>query len=65
MNDEDIRAEAAAALGSVAKPEDKAAIAALRSILENKKANRNKQLRQAAQDSLKKLTGETVKPKKK
>lgn len=62
-NDDDIRVDAARALGSVAKKEDKAAIAALRSVAEGKQRNRD--LQKAAADSLRKLTGEAPKKAKK
>ncbi len=61
--DDDIRVEAAVALGEVAKAEDTAAVEALRSIAEGKQ--RNRQLKKAAGDSLRKITGMGPKKKKK
>jgi HEAT repeat protein len=49
----DIRLEVATALGSVAKPDDKDAIEALKALSEGKQ--RNKALKKAAGDSLKKI----------
>jgi HEAT repeat protein len=64
LNDDDIRIDAAIALGSVAKPQDKAAIEALKAVSEGKQ--RNKALKKAASDSLRKITSEApVKKKKK
>lgn len=62
-NPDDIRVDAAKALGSVAKKEDKAALAALRSVSEGKQ--RNRELQKAASDALVKLTGEPAKKAKK
>jgi hypothetical protein len=62
LNDEDIRTDAAAALGKVAKKDDKVAINALKEVAESKQ--RNKGLLKAAQDSLRELTG-SVPPRKK
>jgi HEAT repeat protein len=62
LSDEDVRIDAAAALGKVAKKDDKVAIDALKQIAESKQ--RNKALLKAAQDSLRELTG-SVPPKKK
>jgi HEAT repeat protein len=63
LEDDDVRTAAAVALGSVAKPEDKTAIDALKSVSEGKQ--RNKALKKAASDSLRKLTGEAPAKKKK
>src|SRR4051812_14205242 len=54
-NDDDIRADAARALGSVAKAEDKAAVEALKAVSEGKQ--RNRELKAAAGESLRKITG--------
>jgi HEAT repeat protein len=62
-NDDDIRAEVATALGAVATSEDAAAIAALKAVSEGKQ--RNKALKKAASDALRKITGEAPKSKKK
>jgi HEAT repeat protein len=63
MVNEDIKVEVAAALGKIATKSDTDAIAALKAITEAKQ--RNKALLQAAVVSLKQITGETVKVKKK
>jgi HEAT repeat protein len=63
LNDDDIRTEAAIALGSVAKAEDKVAIDALKAVSEGKQ--RNRALQKAAADSLRKLTGKGPAKKKK
>jgi HEAT repeat protein len=63
FNDDDVRVDVAVALGAIAKAEDKAAIEALRSVSEGKQ--RNKALKQAAGEALKKITGEEPKGKKK
>jgi len=62
-NDDDIRVDAARALGTTAKPEDTEAINALKSVSEGKQ--RNRALAKAASDSLKKITGMGAKAKKK
>jgi HEAT repeat protein len=62
-NDDDIRVEAATALGSVARAEDRAAIEALKSVAEGKQ--RNKALQKAAGDSLRQITGTPPARKKK
>src|SRR5262249_10509525 len=54
-NDDDIRADAARALGSVAKSEDKAAIDARNAVSEGKQ--RNRELKAVATEALRKLTG--------
>lgn len=61
LNDTDVRVEAATALGSLAKPEDKDAIEALKGVSEGKQ--KNKALQKVASDSLRKITG--MAPKKK
>ena len=61
-DDNDLRPEAATALGTVAKKEDSEAVAALREAAE---AKRRSPLKAAAAASLFKLTGERVKKKKK
>jgi HEAT repeat protein len=61
--DDDLRVEAAVALGEVAKAEDTGAVEALRSVAEGKQ--RNRQLRKAAGDSLRKITGMGPKKRKK
>jgi hypothetical protein len=63
INDDDIRVDVAVALGSIATADDSAAIEALKSVSEGKQ--RNKQLKKAAQDSLRKITGEAPKKKNK
>ena len=63
FNDDDVRVDVAVALGSIAKSEDAAAIDALRAVSEGKQ--RNKALKQAAGEALKKITGEEPKGKKK
>jgi HEAT repeat protein len=55
-NDDDIRADVATALGSIATAEDTVAIDALKSILEGKQ--KNKQLKKAAGDAYRQITGE-------
>src|SRR5262249_55644591 len=62
-NDDDIRADAARALGEVAKAEDKAAIEALKAVSEGKQ--RNRELKAAASEALRKLTGSAPAKKKK
>jgi HEAT repeat protein len=62
-NDDDIRVDVAVALGDIASAEDTEAVAALRSIAEGKQ--RNRQLKKAAGDSLRKITGMGPKKKKK
>jgi HEAT repeat protein len=62
-NDDDIRADVAAALGSIATAEDTAAVDALKAVSEGKQ--KNKQLKKAAGDALQKITGEAPKKKKK
>jgi hypothetical protein len=62
-NDDDVRVDVAVALGAIATEEDKAAIEALRSVSEGKQ--RNKALKKAAGEALKKITGEEPKGKKK
>ncbi|MGL4555772.1 MAG: HEAT repeat domain-containing protein [Gemmataceae bacterium] len=61
LTDDDIRIDAAAALGKVAKKEDKVAIDALKEVSEGKQ--RNKALLKAAQGSLREIAG-TPAPKK-
>ncbi len=63
FNDDDVRVDVAVALGAIAGPEDSAAIEALRSVSEGKQ--RNKALKQAAGEALKKITGEEPPKKKK
>jgi HEAT repeat protein len=53
LTDNDVRVEVATALGDVARAEDKAAIDALKSVSEGKQ--KNKALKKAAADSLKKI----------
>jgi len=53
LTDNDIRVEVATALGAIAKAEDTAAIDALKSVSEGKQ--KNKALKKAAADSLKKI----------
>ena len=60
--DDDIRTDVAIALGSVAKPEDKNAIDALKTVSEGKQ--RNRQLKKAAAISLRKITGQAPAKKK-
>lgn len=62
-NDDDIRIEAATALGVVAKSSDTEAIAALKSVSEGKQ--RNRQLQKAASDALRRIDGMEPKKKKK
>lgn len=62
-NDDDIRADAAIALGSVARPEDSGAIEALKSVSEGKQ--KNKALKAAATDALRKINGKEPAKKKK
>ena len=63
-NDDDIRVEVASALGSVAKSDDTAAIKALESVSEGKQ--KNKELKKAASDALRRINGtEPAKKKKK
>jgi HEAT repeat protein len=62
-NDDDIRADVATTLGSIATKEDTAAIEALKAVSEGKQ--KNKALKQAAGDALRKITGEAPKGKKK
>lgn len=59
LNDDDVRLDAATALGSVAKAEDKAAITALKSVSEGKQ--RNKALQKAARESLRKINAQSSK----
>jgi HEAT repeat protein len=54
-DDDDVRVEAATALGNLATPEDKEAVAALESLLG--KGQRNRSLRQAASMALRKIKG--------
>lgn len=61
LNDDDIRTDAAVALGKLAKKEDTNAIEALKSVSEGKQ--RNKALQKVAQQALREITG--VNPKKK
>jgi HEAT repeat protein len=63
LEDNDVRPEAATALGSIATEDDKDAIAALKSVAEGKQ--KNKALQKAAGDSLKQITGMEPKKKKK
>lgn len=63
LADDDLRIDAALALGSVARGEDTAAIEALRSFAEGKQ--RNRALKKAAATSLRKLTGKAPARKKK
>jgi HEAT repeat protein len=51
--DDDVRVEVAAALGAIAKPQDKAAVAALKAVSEGKQ--RNKALKKTATDALRKI----------
>ncbi|MFO0846708.1 MAG: HEAT repeat domain-containing protein [Gemmataceae bacterium] len=59
LEDDDVRLDAAAALGAVAKPEDKAAVAALKSVSEGKQ--RNRALQKAARESLRKISEQSKK----
>jgi len=63
LNDDDIRPDAATALGSVAKKDDTEAIEALKGVAEGKQ--KNKSLQKAASEALRKITGEAPKKKKK
>jgi HEAT repeat protein len=63
FNDDDVRIDVAIALGAIAREEDKAAIEALRSVSEGKQ--RNRALKKAAGEALKKITGEEPKGKRK
>jgi HEAT repeat protein len=63
FNDDDIRIDVAIALGAIATSEDKAAVEALRAVSEGKQ--RNKELKKAAGEALRKLTGEEPKKKNK
>ena len=63
LDGRDIRVEVATALGSVATAEDVAAIEALKAVSEGKQ--RNKALKKAAGDSLRKITGMGPAKKKK
>jgi HEAT repeat protein len=63
LTDDDIRPDAATALGNIATADDTEALTALRSVAEGKQ--RNRALQQAAAAALKKVTGEVVKKKKK
>jgi HEAT repeat protein len=55
LTDNDIRVEVATALGSIAKAEDTAAIEALKSVSEGKQNKKNKMLKQAASEALRKI----------
>ncbi len=61
LADDDVRLDAAIALGAVAKPEDTAAIEALKSVSEGKQ--RNKALKKAATDALRKINQSDKKKK--
>jgi HEAT repeat protein len=62
-NEDDIRADVAITLGAIATPEDTVAIEALKSVIEGKQ--RNRELKKAATDALRKITGEAPSRKKK
>jgi HEAT repeat protein len=59
LEDDDVRLDAAAALGSVARPEDRAAVAALKSVSEGKQ--RNRALQKAARESLRMINQQSKK----
>lgn len=63
LGDDDFRTAAAVALGKVATKSDTNAIEALKSVSEGKQ--KNKALKKAASDSLREITGEAPKKKKK
>ncbi|NBO92395.1 MAG: hypothetical protein EBV06_08825 [Planctomycetia bacterium] len=63
LSDDDIRIDAAAALGKVAKKEDSVALEALKSVSEGKQ--KNKTLQKAAQESLREINGTLPKKKNK
>jgi HEAT repeat protein len=62
-NDDDIRVDVAIALGAIAREDDTVAIEALRAVSEGKQ--RNKALKKAAGEALKKIMGDEPKGKKK
>lgn len=61
--DDDVRVDAATALGAVAKASDKAAVAALKSVSEGKQ--RNRPLQKAASEAMKKIAEEKPETKDK
>lgn len=63
LSDDDFRVDVAIALGSLARPEDASAISALKAVSEGKQ--RNKALKKAASDSLRKINGQAPARKKK
>jgi len=62
LNDDDVRLDAAVALGKLAKPSDTAAINALKLVSEGKQ--KNKALKKAAENALREINGMPAKKKK-